>query len=175
VSGSEEYSTIADVPTTPRSRLERWATRAGMISLALVVLAASVGLLGPRKGNTSASAGGSRLAVEYPAITRAGEPAPLNIRVESATGFGDKIELAVCDDFFDDLDFQNWYPNPSGETGDASELSYEFDPPDGDVLEVTLDARSGPGEFGEIQDCTVKVVDKGAELVSVSFNTWRMP
>jgi hypothetical protein len=40
---------------------------------------------------------------------------------------------------------------------------------------VSLDARSAPGEFGEIQDCKVKVVDKDVELVSVSFNTWRMP
>lgn len=175
MSGNEHYSTTSDVPTTPRSGLERWATRAGLIALALVVLAGSVGLLGPRKGSTSASGGGYRLEVEYPAITRAGEPAPLNIRVESATGFDDKIELAVCDDFFDDLDFQNWYPNPSGETGDFSEVSYEFDPPEGRVFEVTLDARSGPGEFGEIQDCSVKVVHKDVELVSVSFNTWRMP
>jgi hypothetical protein len=175
VGDNDEYSTTSDLPHTPRSGLERWATRAGLLLLALIVLAGAVGLLGPRKGNTSATGAGYELSVQYPAITRAGEPAPLHVRVESAAGFGDKVELAFCDDLFDDLDFQNWYPNPSGETGDTSALTYEFDPPDGDVFEVSLDARSAPGAFGEVEDCSVKLVDGDAELVSVSFHTWRMP
>jgi hypothetical protein len=149
--------------------------RAGLVLLALTVLAGAVGLLGPRKGETRATGGGTRLEVEYPAITRAGEPAPLNIRVTSAGGFDGKIEIAMCDDLFDELDFQNWYPNPSGETGDATRLVYEFDPPDGNVFETTLDARSAPGKFGEIQDCAVSVKQKGDEAVSVSFRTWRLP
>jgi hypothetical protein len=171
----DEYSTTSDLPDTPRSGFERWATRAGLLVLVLIVLAGAVGLLGPRKGSTSASAAGYQLDVEYPAISRAGEPAPLNVRVESAAGFDGPIEITFCDDLFDDLDFQGWYPTPSAETGDTSELSYEFDPPDGKVFEVSLDARSAPGQFGEVEDCTVKVVDGDAELVSVSFHTWRMP
>ena len=171
----DEYSTTSDLPHSPRSGLERWATRAGLLLLVLVVVAGASGLLGPRKGSTSASASGYELRVEYPSITRAGEPAPLHIQVESAAGFGKTIELELCDDLFDDLDFQSWYPNPSAETGDASTLTYEFDPPDGNVFEVSLDARSAPGAFGEIRGCTVKVVDGPTELVSVSFKTWRMP
>jgi hypothetical protein len=149
--------------------------RAGMFVLALVVLAGSVGLLGPRKGDTHATSSDYRLDVEYPAISRAGEPAPLHVRVESAKGFGETIQLAFCDDLFDDLDFQSWYPTPSKETGDASELVYEFDPPDGDVFEVSLDARSAPGAFGEVEDCTVSLLEEDVEQLSVSFKTWRMP
>jgi hypothetical protein len=175
VPGTDEYSTTADVPSEPRSRLERWSTRTGLLLLVLVVAAGASGLLGPRKGSTSASAAGYRLAVEYPAITRAGEPAPLHVRVESETGFSGKIELAFCDDLFDDLDFQNWYPNPSAETGDTGKLLFEFDPPDGDVFEVSLDARSAPGAFGEIEDCRVRLIEDDAEVTSVSFHTWRMP
>ena len=173
--GNDEYSTTSDVPTSPRSGWERWTTRAGIALLALIVIAGASGLLGPRKGDTSASDGDYRLFVQYPAITRAGEPAPLHIRVEHAGGFEDKIEIELCDDLFDDLDFQNWFPNPSGETGGATKLAYEFDPPDGDVFETSLDARSAPGEFGEVEDCGVSVLQKGTELVSVSFKTWRMP
>ena len=146
-----------------------------MLVLALIVLAGSVGLLGPRKGSTQASAAGYQLDVEYPAITRAGEPAPLDVRVESAQGFDGPIQLTFCDDIFDDLDFQSWYPTPSAETGDPAEVSYEFDPPDGRVFEVSLDARAAPGQFGEIQDCAVKLLDDDVELASVSFNSWRMP
>jgi len=175
VGDRDEYSTTSDLPSEPRSPRERWATRAGLLLLALVVLAGAVGLLGPRKGTTSASAAGYQLTVVYPAITRAGEPAPLHVRVESASGFSGKIQLALCDDLFDDLDFQNWYPNPSAETGDTGKLLYEFDPPDSDVFEVSLDARSAPGAFGEIEDCRVRLLEDDDELVSVSFHTWRMP
>lgn len=149
--------------------------RAGLVLLALVVLAGAVGLLGPRKGNTSATGGGYRLEVQYPAITRAGEPAPLHIRVTSGSGFDGPIRIRLCDDLFDDLDFQSWFPNPSGETGGPTKLVYEFDPPDGRVFETSLDARSAPGEFGEIEDCGVSVLEKGDDVVSVSFHTWRLP
>jgi hypothetical protein len=175
VDGTDESSTIADLPTSPRGGLERWLTRAGLLSLALLVLAGAVGLLGPRSGETSAEAAGYRLAVKYPAITRAGAPAPLHVRVEHAAGFDGPIQLALCDDLFDHLDFQNWFPNPSAETGDASRLVYEFDEPEGDVFEVSLDARTAPGQFGGVEKCGVTVMDDTSELVSVSFRTWRMP
>ena len=151
------------------------ATWAGLVLLALIVLAGAVGLLGPKTGEKSASDGTFDLRVEYPAITRAGEPAPLNIRVESAGGFSGPIQLSLCDDYFDDLDFQSWFPTPSAETGDTAELSYEFDPPDGQVFEVSLDARAAPGQFGEVEDCTVTVLEDDVEVVSVRFNSWRMP
>jgi hypothetical protein len=171
----DDLSTTADLPSESRGPVERWGMRAGLVLLALIVLAGAVGLLGPRKGETRAAAGGKVLQVEYPAITRAGEPAPLNIRLTSPGGFDGKIEIAMCDDLFDELDFQNWFPNPSGETGDATRLVYEFDPPDGDVFETSLDARSAPGKFGEIEDCAVSVKQKGDEPVTVSFRTWRLP
>lgn len=148
---------------------------AGLSLLILIVLAGSVGLLGPRSGTTRAAADDYELRVEYPAISRAGEPAPLHIRVTSASGFDGPVELALCDDLFDDLDFQSWYPTPSAETGDASELVYEFDPPDGNVFEVSLDARAAPGQFGEVEDCAVTLLEQDVEVVSVSFTSWRMP
>ena len=172
---SHEYSTTSDLPSEPRGPFERWATQAGLLLLVLIVLAGAVGLLGPRTGTTSASAAGYELDVTYPAISRAGEPAPLHVRVESEAGFDGTIQLAFCDDLFDDLDFQSWYPSPSAETGDTSDLLYEFDPPDGQVFEVSLDARSAPGQFGEVETCTVTLLDENVELASVSFQTWRMP
>jgi hypothetical protein len=171
----DDSSTTSDLPTTPRTAFERWSTRAGMLLLAAVVLAGAVGLLGPKTGEKSASALEYDLRVTYPSITRAGEPAPLHVRVEGAGGFDGPIQIALCDDYFDDLDFQNWYPNPSAETSDTSQLVYEFDPPDGQVFEVSLDARAAPGQFGEVEDCTVTVLEEDVEVVSVSFKSWRMP
>ena len=54
------------------------------------------------------------------------------------------ITLAFSKDIFDRFDFQNWYPNPSAETAGPLRLEYEFDPPPGDLFELTLD---GPGTY----------------------------
>ena len=172
---SDDHSTTSDLPSEPRSARERLATRAGLLLLVLIVLAGAVGLLGPREGTTSASASGYRLDVTYPAITRAGEPAPLHIRVHSTKGFDGPVQVALCDGLFDHLDFQNWYPNPSGEAGEPDRLVYEFDKPDGQVFETSLDARAAPGEFGDVARCAVTVLRQDAEVVSATFRTWRMP
>ncbi|HEX2896001.1 MAG TPA: hypothetical protein VHO29_18500 [Marmoricola sp.] len=172
---TDEQSTAADVPDTSRGAAERWWVRAGLLLLLVVVVAGATGLLGTRTTSTSASGGDKVLMVTYPAISRAGQPAPLHIRVTSEAGFDGPIRLALCDDLFDDLDFQNWYPNPSKETGDASRLEYEFDPPEGHTFEVSLDARSAPGQFGEVEDCRVSLREEKADVASVTFHSWRMP
>lgn len=77
--------------------------------------------------------------------------------------------------FFDTLDFQSWNPTPSGKTGSPGGLVYEFDPPPGDVLEVSLDARSSPGRFGGTDECSVSVLDRGSPVATVSFESSRMP
>lgn len=121
-------------------------------------------------------AGGLVLGIEFPQIARAGEPAPLHITVEAAAGFGDVIQLKMCDELFNDLDFQNWYPNPAAETAVPSGVIYEFDPPpSGNTIEISLDARVAPGQFGETDDCQISVLVEDEPVVSAIFTTWRMP
>jgi hypothetical protein len=168
-------STLAGLAETPRGTLGRWAQRCGISAVALLVGAGALGLFGPRTGTTDASAGDYRLHVEHAAITRAGQPAPLNLRIERAGGFSGPVQVSLCDDFFDDLDFQNWYPNPSAEMGTSRGLIYEFDSPPGPVLEVSLDARTAPGQFGEVQDCRVAVLENDQPVVSAAFDVWVMP
>ena len=170
-----EHSTTADVPEPPYSSRARWSTRIGRSAVVLFVLAGAVGLLGPKSGEASAEGAGFQLRVAYPSITRAGQPAPLHLQVEKAGGFDGPVQLSLCDSFFDDLDFQSWYPTPSAETGSGAELVYEFDPPPGDVLEVSLDARSAPGQFGEVEDCRIAVLQQDIPVAEVSFGSWRMP
>jgi hypothetical protein len=171
----DELSSTADVPDTSRGAAERWWMRAGLLLMVLVVLAGATGLLGTRTATKRANAGDKVLVVTYPSISRAGQPTQLHVRVTSAAGFDGPVRLALCEDLFDHLDFQNWYPNPSKETGDASRLEYEFDPPDGNTFELSLDARSAPGQFGGIEDCRVSLLEKHAEVASVTFHSWRMP
>lgn len=168
-------STIDDLPDHPRGTAGSWARRLAVGLLVLVVLAGAVGWLGPRTDEKRASGGGYELAVEYPQITRAGQPAPLHFSVTREGGFDGPVQLALCDEFFDNVDFQSWYPTPSAETGDPASLVYEFDPPREDVLEVSLDARTAPGQFGGAEECRIEVLDKDVPVTSVTFTTWRMP
>jgi len=147
----------------------------GMLLLLAIVVAGLFGVFGLRSSTVEKSEDGYHMEVEYAAITRAGQPSPLNIHIEHAGGFTEPVQISLCDDYFDHLDFQNWYPNPSAETGSAGSLDYEFDPPTGDVLEVSLDARTAPGQFGGKETCEVTVLEKDVPVMSVSFSTWRLP
>jgi hypothetical protein len=168
--------TTSDLSDRPRGRRGRWLRRAGIGLLVLIVGAAAFGLLGPRNGELTEEAGGYTLALLYPQITRAGEPAPLHLSVEAGAGFGKVVQLRLCDELFDNFDFQNWYPNPSAETTVPDWIVYEFDPPpSGTTLEVSLDARVAPGQFGETNDCEVSVLVEDEPVVSATFTTWRMP
>lgn len=142
----------------------------------LIVAAAGLDLLGPRTGEVSAENGGHTLRLEYPQIARAGEPAPLHILVDASAGFGDTVTLRLCNAYFDHLDFQSWYPNPSAETALPGGLIYEFDPPPtGDTLDISLDARVAPGQLGGRNDCEISVLVDDVPAVSASFTTWRIP
>ncbi|WP_157953101.1 hypothetical protein [Nocardioides allogilvus] len=168
--------TTSELRTTPPRRYAVWARRVGTGVLLLIVVLAGLDLLGPRTGETSAAAGGYELRAEFPQVTRAGQPAPLRITVEALAGFGDTVQLRLCDELFHDLDFQNWYPNPAAETSQPPWVIYEFDPPPtGDVLEISLDARVAPGQFGAIDDCGLSVLVDDQPVVGASFTVWRMP
>ncbi len=168
--------TATGLRETPPGRRGRWFRRAGVALLVLVVVLSALDLLGPRRGDVAAAGGGHTLAVEYPQVTRAGQPAPLHVTVEATAGFGDTVQVRFCDEFFNDLDFQSWYPNPAAETTVPPWIIYEFDPPpSGTTLEISLDARVSPGQFGETDDCQVSVLVEDEPVVSASFTTWRMP
>lgn len=168
-------STTEDLVSQPASPAGRWAGRAGVLVLVLVVAAGLAGALGPQTSTTTAEGGGYELEVEYTWLSRSGQPIPFHVQVTRAGGFpGETVTIELCDEFFDALDFQNWYPNPSAETvGDR--LVYEFDAPPGNVLDVSLDARIAPGELGGRDECMVSVLEGDLPLVSVEFDSWRLP
>ncbi|WP_248580644.1 hypothetical protein [Nocardioides sp. InS609-2] len=168
--------TTSDLRDAPPGRRSRWTRHAGVALLTLMLAAAAVGLLGPRTADTSDSAGDWSLGVTYPQITRAGQPSPLTLTVTNATGFGDTVRIRLCDELFDDLDFQAWYPAPSSETDDGPWLYYEFDPPpSGNRLEISLDARTAPGHLGGRLPCDIAVLSGDQPTAQVSFTVWRLP
>ena len=155
------------------------ARRAGVGVLVLIVAAAGIDLLGPRTGEASADGDGYSLALEFPQIARAGEPAPLILDITSEEPVDGPVTVRFCGEFFEHLDFQAWYPTPSAETSETSEVDrvvYEFDPPaSGTTLHIALDARVAPGQLGGRDTCEVSVLDRGRPAVTVAWSTWRIP
>jgi hypothetical protein len=168
-------STLQDLGSTRESRRRRLGRRAGFAVLFLVVAAGLGGLLGPSEGTDSAQGGGYTLTVTHGAKVRSGQPVPLEIIVEAPAPFSGPVELAFDPEIFDRFDFQNWYPNPDGETRSDEELTYEFEPPDGNVLVVHLDARVSPGLGIGRHEHWVAVMDGSEELVRTSYTVWVMP
>jgi hypothetical protein len=67
--------------------------------------------------------------VVHAVLTRPGLATPLRIEVAHPGGFADPVTLRFSRGIFERFDFQNWYPNPSAETGSDVYVQYEFDPP----------------------------------------------
>lgn len=168
-------STWDDLGDATASRRRRWGRRAGFTLLLGIVVLGLLGMFGPRERTASEEGSGYGLEVTYGSVTRSGQPVPLEITVTSPEPFDGPIEIAFDPSVFERMDFQNWYPNPDTETRTSDELSYEFEPPDGDRFEVHLDARVSPGLGVGSEDYWVGVVVGGREVVRVDYTVWVAP
>lgn len=168
-------STLADVrPPVPR-RAARAGRRAVLVLLLIVVALGATSLLGVHTSTATAEAEGYRVEVAYPRVARAGLDTTWRVTVRHPGGFGSEpITLAVSARYFDIFETQAFHPTPSKETGDGSTLSFEFDPPAGDVFSVDYDAYIQPssqlGRRGEVQ-----LMDGQRPRVTVPFRTWLVP
>jgi len=149
--------------------------RTGLVVLLVIVLAGLTGLLGIRSTTDTSTGGGYLLAVHHAQVTRAGIAVPFHVRVEHAGGFSEPIRIAVSASLLERFDFQNFYPNPSKETASDSFVYYEFDPPPGDVFELSLDARTAPDQNGSTARYQVRLLDGSTALTSVGFRMWVVP
>src|SRR5688500_548516 len=134
------FPTLRNVRSDAAVRRARNARRAGLVLLGLVVLAGLTGFLGVRTATVTGEADGYQLTVTHAQVTRAGIAVPFHVRVTQPGGFDGPLTLAISEDLLERFDFQNFYPNPSAETGTDDYVYYEFDPPPGDVFELNLDA-----------------------------------
>lgn len=174
----QHLATLPSSRDAAASRRGRNLRRIGIGLLCVLVAAALLGALGPRAATTTASADGYELTVRHGQVTRPSIPVPLEITVERAGGFDGPVTLSISKGLVDRLDFNNWYPNPDGEsTNGPDRVEYEFTPPGGDVLHVLLDARTAPGQLPSAGRYTVAVVDSdtGEMLVETDFRMAVLP
>ncbi|HET6729147.1 MAG TPA: hypothetical protein VFG96_06990 [Jiangellaceae bacterium] len=156
-------------------RRARNLRRVGIVALLVFVATGLVGILGPRTSDVAAEGSGYRLVAHHAQVTRSGLATPLRIEVSHAGGFDAPVTLAFDKDLFDRLDFQNFYPNPASETAAPHRIMYEFDPPGGEILSVTLDARTGPTQPPSAHWYWVAVLDDGREVAQVRFRMVVLP
>lgn len=161
----------ADLDEQRRHRLQR---RLGLTVLFAVLVAGAANLLGVREATVSASGGGFDLSVTYASVSRPGLATPWTARVHRAGGFDAPVVLATTSRYLALLDENGLDPEPRRATTDGGMTIWEFDPPPGDELTVTFDARLEPAfHLGRSGQTSILVGD--GPVVSVSYRTVVMP
>lgn len=146
-----------------------------LIVLAIVV-AGLIGLLGTRSRTTESTGNGYHLQVHYASIARPGVAVPLDIQVQSDSGFNGPVVLAVSASYLSAVDAQSPEPDPSSATSDGDNVIFQFDPPGGNVFEVSWETEVDPAANMGRKEATVAVLGSdGNPLVSVALRTWVLP
>lgn len=173
------HSTIEGLGTSGR-RAQRWLYAATSLGVAAVVGIAATDAIGVtsaygvRSAERRDEGDGYELAVRYPAVSRPGLASPLRLTVSHRGGFDEPVVVAVDRAYLTLWDENGLSPAPTSEIVDGSWIEWEFDPPVGDTLTVTFDARIEPGAQRG-QDGAVRVVVAGRSVAEVEFRTRVMP
>ena len=111
------------------------------------------------------------LRVRYPTVTRPALASPFVIEVTRQGGFEQDIELAVDAHYLELWDLNGIFPSPAEERSDGSRVIWTFDPPDGEVLRVSYDARIEPGAQLDRRRGVVTLLEGGEPSIAVRFTT----
>jgi len=129
-----------------------------------------VDAFGPDEEIVAASGAGYRLEVEHPTVTRPALASVLRIRVAREGGFDEPLQLGVDRRYLELWDLNGILPAPSGETAEGRWVLWEFDPPPGDELLITYEARLEPGVQAG-RDGAVAVFEDDEPVAVVRFRT----
>lgn len=168
------------IPTAPEApdlgflRRARGLRRLGIALLLTFLLLGVVGAFGVRVATASATGGGYELTVTYAAVSRPALATPWSVEVRHRGGFNGPITIATTNDYFDLFDENGFDPDPTRVTATPESIVWEFEPPPGDTLMVSLDARLEPRiQWG--RSATTSVLMDGKPVVAVSYRTRVMP
>jgi hypothetical protein len=172
MSGDDE-STLADLDEeSPTGSL--WGRRAALSAIALLVVAALVGVLGVHTSTAAAENGDWKISVDYPYVARPGLDVKWRVRVQHPGGFGKTLTLAVSSDWWEIFETQGFFPEPDGVQRDGSTTYLDFDDPPGDTFVLDYDAYVQPAaQIGRTARAGV-IVD-GSEVVGVDWTTRLVP
>jgi hypothetical protein len=148
--------------------------RVGIGVLALFLGLGAINVFGVRSDRVSASGGGFDLTVTYAAMSRPGLATPWEVEVRNQGGFDGPVTIATTGEYLDMFDENGLDPDPSSSTATADLVIWEFEPPDGETLTVSFDARLEPAvQVGRTGETSVLV--DGKSVVRVGYTTRVMP
>jgi hypothetical protein len=168
------------VPTAPEepnlvaSRRARILRRAFMVALVGVLAIGLSGWLGVRSATATAHGGDYELTVTYGRVSRPGLATPWSLEIHHPGGFDGPVTISTNTKYLDLFDENGFEPEPSKTTATPDEVIWEFEPPDGDTLGVSLDARIEPGVQWGRTGVTSVLVD-GKPVVTAKYKTWILP
>jgi hypothetical protein len=171
---------VDDIPTAPEetdlrgSRRGRTLRRLFMSLVAAFLLLGATGVLGVRTRQVAARGGGYELTVSYGHVSRPGLATPFGFEIRRPGGFDGPITVSSDSRYLSMFDENGFDPEPSSVTSTADQIIWQFEPPPGDVLSVSLDARIEPGvQWGK--PGATSVLKDGRPVVTARYHTWIMP
>jgi hypothetical protein len=168
-------STIEGLERQPEGRAAAWGRRAMLLAMVAGLVAGAGGLLGVHTSTQSASRGGYRLSLHYPATARAGLDTAWQVTVEHPGGFGKMLTLAVTGAYFRMFETQGFEPEPSKSTRDEDTLYLTFDPPPGsDTFVVDFDAYIQPASQ-QGGTSRLAVLEQDEPVVWLDYRTRLLP
>jgi hypothetical protein len=148
---------------------------AAVIAAAAIDAFPSVAILGVDSQTTRASADGIDLAVTYGEVSRPALATPFDIEVHQPGGFDGPVLIAVDQAYLRMWDENGLVPAPSAETVMGPWVVWEFDPPVGDTLLVSYDARIEPAAQDGRDGAVAVLDDEDQVIVQVDFATRLWP
>jgi hypothetical protein len=165
-------STLSDLEGARDSAL--WGRRAALTLVALLVVAALVGVLGVHTSTAVAERGGWAMSVDYPKVARSGLDIRWRVQVQHPGGFGKTLTLAVSSNWWEIFETQGFFPEPDGVQRDGDTTYLDFDDPPGDTFVLDYDAYVQPSaQVGRTAHAAVIIND--SEVVGVTWKTRLVP
>lgn len=174
----EDTTAGVDDHLSPRVRRAVFGRRVFGVVLVAFLVGTMLGVFGVRSADVTERGQQHELSVHYGRVTRPGLSTPFEFTIRHDGEFpaDEPIRVTLNTDYANAFDINDFEPQPSASTADGSTITWEFDPPSGDALSVSIDGMLDPSTAPGRHRGTVAVVDQeGNVLVSARFLTWVMP
>ena len=177
-SGARTSLPTAPEPTDPARLVRgRFGRRVFFAALALFLLLGLLNVYGVRTRDKTAAGNGYEMTLTYTSVTRPGLATPWAVEIRHPGGFDSGlVTVAVTSSYFDAFDENGLDPDPSRSTSDGERSIWQFEPPTGDTLTVSFDARIEPGvQLTRLKGEVAVLGPAGDATVSIDFSTFVMP
>ena len=176
--GARHELSTAPAPTDlDRLQKSRWGRRLFFAALTLFLFLGLLNVYGVRTGEKTATGSGYELTLTYTKVTRPGLATPWSVEVRHPGGFDSGlVTVAATSSYFDAFDENGLDPDPARSTSDGERTIWQFEPPPGDTLTVSFDARIEPGvQLTRLEGEVAVLGPAGDNVVSADFGTFVMP